>query len=101
MYLNYEILSNGYKTIYLGESVPTDSLKDLKKYFDNITYVCYMTVEPTKSDVNQYIKDLKEEVLDETSELWLIGRMTECIEQKNITSKISIFNSITNLVDEL
>jgi len=101
MYLNYEILSNGYKTIYLGESVPTDSLKDLKKYFDNITYVCYMTVEPTKSDVNQYIKDLKEEVLDETSDLWLIGRMTECIEQKNITSKISIFNSITNLVDEL
>ncbi|WP_395066320.1 MerR family transcriptional regulator [Flavobacterium sp.] len=101
MYLNYEILSNGYKTIYLGESVPTDSLKDLKKYFDNITYVCYMTVEPNKSDVNQYIKDLNEEILDETSELWLIGRMSEYVEQKNITHKISIFNSITNLVDEL
>jgi DNA-binding transcriptional MerR regulator len=49
MYLNYEILSSGYKTIYLGESVPTSSLMDLKKYFDNITYVCYMTVEPEKA----------------------------------------------------
>ena len=37
MYVNYEILSSGYKTIYLGESVPIDSLKDLKKYFNNIT----------------------------------------------------------------
>jgi hypothetical protein len=76
MYVNYEILSCGFKTIYLGESVPIDSLKDLKNYFDNITYVCYMTVEPEKAAINNYIKELKEQILDETSELWLMGRMT-------------------------
>jgi hypothetical protein len=37
MYLNYEILSHGYKCIYLGESVRLDSLKDMRKYVDNIT----------------------------------------------------------------
>jgi hypothetical protein len=27
MYLNYEILLHGYKTIYLGESMPIENLK--------------------------------------------------------------------------
>jgi hypothetical protein len=101
MYLNYEIISNGYKTIYLGESVPTDSLKDLKKYFDNIVYVCYMTVEPEKANVTNYIKQIHDEVLDETSELWLLGRMTEYADQKNHTSKISYFTSIQHLINNI
>jgi DNA-binding transcriptional MerR regulator len=101
MYLNYEILSSGYKTIYLGESVPTSSLMDLKKYFDNITYVCYMTVEPEKANIPNYIEEIKDKVLDDTSKLWLIGRMSQYVETKNLNSKISVFNSISHLVDEI
>jgi DNA-binding transcriptional MerR regulator len=101
MYLNYEILLNGYKTIYLGESVPTDSLKDIKKYFDNITYVCYMTVEPDKNEVNDYIKKVHDEILDETSSLWILGRMVEFISPKNYSNKITTFNSIEALVEKL
>lgn len=101
MYLNYEILSQGYKTIYLGESVPTDSLKDIKKYFDNIVYVCYMTVEPEKAEVNNYIKNLKEEILDENSEVWLIGRMTENIDPKSVSHNVNVFNSINQLVENI
>lgn len=101
MYLNYEIILNGYKTIYLGESVPTDSLKDLKKYFDNIVYVCYMTVEPEKANVPSYINEIETEILDQTSELWLIGRMTEYVESKKITPRVKIFNSIENLMESI
>jgi DNA-binding transcriptional MerR regulator len=99
MYLNYEILSHGYKCIYLGESVPLDSLKDMRKYFDNITYICYSTVEPTKDFINDYIKQINEEVLDETSSLWVTGRMTQNIDPKLISEKISTFSSIKDLVD--
>ena len=101
MYLNYEVLSHGYKTIYLGESVPTSSLKDLKKYFDNITFICYITVEPNKSEVNNYLKELNEEILDETSQLWVIGRMVENVDSKLLPEKITIFNSIMGLVNLL
>ncbi|HLP63825.1 MerR family transcriptional regulator [Flavobacterium sp.] len=94
MYLNYEILLNGYKTIYLGESVPTSSLQDVKKYFDNIVFVCYATVEPNKSEINDYIADLKSKLLGDETELWLLGRMTEYINSKNYSNKIQIFNSI-------
>ncbi|MEO0046567.1 MAG: HTH-type transcriptional repressor CarH [Bacteroidota bacterium] len=99
MYLNYEILSQGYKTIYLGESVPTDSLKDMKRYFDNITYICYTTVEPNKNEINPYIKTLNDQILEESSNLWLIGRMIEHIDPKLINKKTTTFGSIKELVE--
>ena len=101
MYLNYEILLNGYKTIYLGESVPVDSLKDMKHYFDNIIYVSYLTVQPTADDVNDYLKELATEVMNPNSQFWLLGRMTEFIDKEQLPKSFSIFNSIPDLVKEL
>ena len=101
MYLNYEILSHGFKSIYLGESVPSSSLMDMKRYFDNITYICYTTVEPDKEHINEYLKEIREEVLDEKDNLWFIGRMIENIDSRLITGKISTFSSIKELVDNL
>ncbi len=101
MYLNYELLSNGYKTIYLGESVPLSSIKDLKKHFDNITFICYTTVEPSRSEINDYIKDVVKEVLDDTSEFWLMGRMTEFVEKKNHSKNILVINSIQEFIENL
>jgi MerR family transcriptional regulator, light-induced transcriptional regulator len=101
MYLNYEILLNGYKTIFLGESVPVESLKDLKKYFNNITYVTYVTVQPDKDFINEYVQNLNKEILDETSEAWIIGRMTEHIDKNTLSPKIKIFTNIKDLVYEL
>ncbi len=101
MYLNYEILLNGYKTIFLGESVPVESLKDLKKYFNNITFVTYVTVQPDKDFINEYVQNLNKEILDETSEAWIIGRMTEYIDKNTLSSKIKIFTNIKDLVEEL
>ena len=101
MYLNYEILLNGYKTIYLGESVPVDSLMDMKKYFDNIVYVSYLTVEPTKDAVNDYMKEIAEKIIDANSQVWLLGRMVEFIDTHNISDKILVYHSISDLVQEL
>ena len=101
MYINYEVLLNGYKSIYLGESVPIDSLKDLKKYFDTIVYVCYATVEPSKNEINEYINEIKKQILNDNNEFWLIGRMTEYVNQKNYSKNISILNSISELVEKL
>lgn len=101
MYLNYEILSLGYKTIYLGESVPTESLKFMQKSFDNITYICYATVEPIKVEINNYIQTLNNEVLNESSNLWLIGRMIENIDHNKLPENTFVFNSIKEIVDNL
>lgn len=101
MYLNYEILLHGYKTIYLGESVPTESLVDLNKYFDSIVFVSYMTVQPDKEHVNNYIKEIQEKVLQDDSEIWLIGRMVDEIKPSTLNGATRVFSSIANLVEEL
>ena len=102
MYLNYEILHHGYRSIFLGESIPLDNLKDMKGYFNNITYVTYLTVEPNKDKITPYIEALNKEVLnDNTTELWLIGRMVTFIDEKLITPKTKVFKSISDLIINL
>jgi hypothetical protein len=72
MYLNYEILSRGYKTIY-GESMPIDNLKDMKKHFDSIIFVTYLTVQPDRDSINEYVRQMEDELLDNNTELWFTG----------------------------
>ena len=46
-------------------------------------------------------KNLKEEILDENSEVWLIGRMTENVDPKSISHNVNVFNSINQLVENI
>lgn len=101
MYLNYEILLLGYKTIYLGESMPIENLKDLKKHFDSIVFVSYLTVQPERDILDDYIQKMSDELVDDKTHLWFTGRMVEFINKEELSDKISIFNSISELVDEI
>lgn len=102
MYLNYEVLFHGYKTIYLGESIPIESLLDIKKYFDNIVFVSYLTIEPNKDEINNYITRMNTEVVsDNATQLWLLGRMVQFIDPKLIQPNTTLFHSIDGLVAQL
>ena len=101
MYLNYEILLEGYRTIFLGESMPIDNLKDLKKNFDSIVYVSYLTVQPERDILDSYVQKMCEELIDDTTELWFIGRQTEYINREGLSDKITIFSSINELVNQI
>jgi DNA-binding transcriptional MerR regulator len=101
MYINYEIVSMGLRSVYLGESVPVESLYDIKKYFKNVTYISYFTVEPMASDIDGYIGGIASEVLDTDSRLWLIGRNTANIDPESLPPRVTIFQSLRQLVREL
>ncbi|MEY4963808.1 MAG: hypothetical protein RLZZ323_1127 [Bacteroidota bacterium] len=98
MYLNYEILAKGYKCIYLGESMPIINLKDLKKHFDSIVFVSYLTVEPNRDLVNDYIDQMKQELEDDTTQLWFTGRMAAYIDSTKFSEQLLVFDSIESLV---
>jgi hypothetical protein len=71
----------------------------MKKYFNKITYISYLTVEPNKDKINPYITSVNNEILnDENTELWLLGRMVDFIDPKNISDRTRIFTSISDLV---
>jgi hypothetical protein len=77
--------------------MPIENLKDLKKHFSSIVFVSYLTVQPSKDLLNEYICKMKEELEDETTKLWYLGRMSENIEKELLSDNVSVFNSITNL----
>lgn len=100
MYINYEVLRNGYQAIYLGANVPVSCLIDVKKYFSNIVYVSYFTIAPHFDDVESYISGMNK-VIGEESELWLLGRNTHGIAKQNLPGNVSVFDTIGHLVNEL
>lgn len=101
MYTNYEVLSSGYKSIYLGESVPIDSLKDLKNHFDNITFISYFTIQPEADDVDEYVKKMVLELGDDTTNFWFLGRMASNISIESFNQNVKVFSSIEDLVKNI
>ena len=101
MYLNYEILSSGYKCIFLGESIPLENLNDLHKYFDNLVYLTYITVQPSQDDINDYIKHVQKEVLKPSSELWLTGRMIGHVDPAILNQQTLLFYSLDEILHKL
>ncbi len=99
MYVNYEILNKGYKTIFLGENLPIDNLVDIKKYFEKITFVSYLTVEPSANEIDEYIQKINTEVLTENEHnLVLLGRMIADIDEKKLSEKIKTYKNISDFV---
>ncbi len=101
MFLNYEIMRHGYKAIYLGANVPLSCLKDVKKYFDNITYITYFTIAPHPDEILAYIDKLYDGVISREAEVWLLGRNTAALEPATLPEKIKTFQSIDRCVKEL
>lgn len=102
MFLNYEILSKGYQSIFLGQSIPTFSLKDLVPLYDNIVFVSYFTVQPDKENIMAYLNEFHEMLLKDTaSELWISGKMLQEINKSNLPKTIVAFSQIDQLVQNL
>lgn len=101
MFLHYEILLKGYKAVYLGESMPIEYLKDIKSYFTPIVYISYFTVQPDRESVDDYVGQMIAQLMDETTQLWYIGRLTAGIDPKKQSDKVRVFNAIPELVDNI
>ncbi|HAT80454.1 MAG TPA: MerR family transcriptional regulator, partial [Flavobacterium sp.] len=78
-----------------------DCLVDMNKYFNNIIYISYLTVEPTKDSLNNYIQEITTKIIDANAQVWLLGRMVQFIDTHNISNKISVYHSISDLIQEL
>ena len=102
MFLNYEILSKGYQSIFLGQSIPIFSLKDLVPLYDNIVFVSYFTVQPDKESIMAYLNNFHDMLLKDTaSELWISGKMLQEINKSNLPKTIVAFSQIDQLVQNL
>ncbi|MDP5231124.1 MAG: MerR family transcriptional regulator [Cellulophaga sp.] len=102
LYLNYEIALNGYKTIYLGQTIPVDSLRDLMDYCTNVHFISYFTVEPNKTKIHKYIETFNSKIGENYDfVLWILGHQTQFIKDDELTPNIRKFNSLEKIIKEL
>ncbi|WP_439151712.1 MerR family transcriptional regulator [Winogradskyella sp.] len=102
MFINHEIVSKGYQSIFLGQSVPLASLIDLQNYYDEIIYVSYFTVKPEKENIEKYIEDFDEQILvSENTQFWILGQMLNALDLAKLPKQMRAFKSIQALIDEL
>lgn len=102
LYINYQLALQGYKTIYLGQTMPIESLEDLLKYYNNIRFVSYFTVAPTKDEIDNYFERFRE-VLQKSpgSKLLVLGHQIQELEEEKPLGPIKIYKSINHLIDAL
>jgi len=102
MYLHYELLLKGYQSIYLGQSVPIECLKDLQDIFDSVAFVGYFTVEPAEEFVPDYLHEFSEKLLNPSNEkLHLLGRNAQISIPLNLFPNVIIHKNIESFLTTL
>jgi DNA-binding transcriptional MerR regulator len=102
MFLHHEIVSKGYQSIFLGQSVPLESLSDILNYYDDLVFLSYFTIKPLKDEIEDYIKDFEKIILKKSNaQFWVLGQMLNCLDLNKLPKKITPFKSIQALVDKL
>ena len=101
-YTNYELLSHGYKVIFLGQSLPMEDLSYLSKLFETTVFISYLTTKPENLD--EYVdKFTKHICTDEKCEYWILGRKAEEVlkDGKTLPERVKAFSSINHLTFNL
>lgn len=102
LYLNYEIVLRGYKSIYLGQTVPLENLSEIMKYFDNLHFISYLTVVPEKEKIDAYIADFTSMTNGyRNPQLWLLGRQTQFIDKNKLPDYVATFSSMEQVIESL
>ena len=102
-YLNYEIVKNGYKTIYLGENMEIDDLKKMTEQFQSPIFLTYITTTPMADEINSYIEKLQQTLLSNCadSELWITGIGIENLPMETATNRTKLFLSMDHIIKSL
>jgi DNA-binding transcriptional MerR regulator len=99
LYLNYLILSNGFRTIFLGQSLQTSSLETLYSYNSKFYFVSYLTVEPNKEEIMPFLKNFHSTLLENRdSRLLIFGPQQIEIDTDNLPPQIELFRSVESFI---
>lgn len=102
LFLHYEITIKDHQSIYLGRSLPIENLIDLNNHFKKITYITYLTVEPSEDAIENYLNDFNNTILKNTpNELLIFGRKASAINREKLPSKIKTYENMKGFLETL
>ncbi len=100
LFIYSELIMRGYNTIYLGQSVPMDTLEELQNIFKDIEFISYFTVAPSLSEAPNYLDTIQKNVLSMRNEkLHILGRNTTSLNYKS--ENIILHKDLSGLLETL
>jgi MerR family transcriptional regulator, light-induced transcriptional regulator len=102
LFIHFQLLHKGYRSIYLGPSVPVDNLLELQKVFRKVVFVSYFTVEPTVEKSKSYLAVIAKTILATRDEkLHIIGRNTRHLDPQKLPPGIVLHKDLVSMVEIL
>lgn len=101
LFANYKLTSEGFQSIYLGQSVPIESLEYLTDYYDEITFISSFTIKPEVELLESYLKKFSKKLLTNNRNTLLVsGRVLESFDTSKIASNIKVFKNTFELLQD-
>ncbi len=102
LYVHFELLLRGFKSIYLGASVPIENLLELQKVFSEVHFVSYFTVSPGVERVSSYLDEVHEKIIDGSQDsLDVLGARVKDMKSNELPKNIDVHGSIKDFVNSL
>jgi DNA-binding transcriptional MerR regulator len=102
LFLNYELLKKGCKTVYLGASMVLEALPFFKKQGITPTYITYITVKPTEKELPSYLKKFNRKVAkNDDIELWILGHLAQKIKPKDLSKNQTVYRGISEVIAKI
>jgi methanogenic corrinoid protein MtbC1 len=99
LFLNYEIVRNGYKVIYLGQSIQLESLKYLSLNHPDISFVTYTTVQPDIDELQGYFDEFHNLFGKDNFLLYVLGNRVRHIDESALPESVRAMLSIREFVN--
>lgn len=102
LYAHYEIISAGFKSIYLGANIPLESLQNILDHYDHIIFASYFTVKPDWISMQEYIGEYLTQVCSlQPHRLWVMGGKSYELDYTSLPENIIQIKDIPALHSHL
>tara|TARA_B100000941_G_scaffold25016_1_gene14967 strand:+ start:989 stop:1912 length:924 start_codon:yes stop_codon:yes gene_type:complete len=92
LFLNYILLLHGMKTIFLGQSIPSEDLVDILNNEEAYHFLSFFTVEPNKNEIFNYMDNFEKKLLiGNDNEISLFGPQIITIKNDIRWKKVNLF----------
>lgn len=94
IFLHYEIASKGYRCIYLGQSIQTESLKYLVETQKEAYFVSYLTINTNGLSIREFADEFNNTVACDKAQLFLLGRLIQEEDEEAMPANVHLVKTI-------
>jgi DNA-binding transcriptional MerR regulator len=99
LYVEYLLRSKGERTIYLGQSVPSNDLVHVVKNFDcKVVLVSLLMANPPAAEIPAFLSELRSLVPNDNATFWIAGGQLAKVPEISVPAGIFLHSSMVELV---